>query len=111
MKRKPHLDDILSQWAFDPTTLNVRLAKGSDGRDVIQMRVDMGILQLETTGRPDGTTYREHESVLEYLQTDRLALPERKLTDDEVFRRGPRIHAVSTIDACAGYDCNTTTAP
>ena len=50
MKRNMHLDDLLSKWAFDPSTLNVRLVKGNDGRDVIQMRVDMGVLQLETTG-------------------------------------------------------------
>ena len=28
------------------------MIKGKDDRDVLQMRVDMGILQLETTGRP-----------------------------------------------------------
>ena len=54
MKRNMHLDDLLTGWEFNPSTLNVRLVKGKDGRDVIQMRVDMGILQLETTGRPDG---------------------------------------------------------
>ena len=68
MKRHTHLDDLLSNWSFDPATLNVRLVKGKDGRDVIHMRVDMGILQLETTGRPDGNLFQEHESVLEYLQ-------------------------------------------
>ena len=40
MKRHMHLDDLLAKWAFDPATLNVRLIKGKDGRDVIQMRVD-----------------------------------------------------------------------
>ncbi len=58
MKRQMHLDDLLAKWSFDPSTLNVRLVKGKDGRDVIQMRVDMGILQLETTGRPDGEQYQ-----------------------------------------------------
>jgi len=52
--------------------LNVRLVKGKDGRDVIQMRVDMGILQLETTGRPDGSTIEESESFLEHLLSLRL---------------------------------------
>ena len=69
MKRQNHLDDLLSNWSFDPSTLNVRLVKGKDGRDVIHMRVDMGILQLETTGRPDGTLFKGHESVLEYLNS------------------------------------------
>ncbi len=75
MKRKFHLDDILSEWAFDPTTLNARLIKGKDGRDVIQMRVDMGILQLETTGRPDGNPYQEHETVLDYLSHRAIRRP------------------------------------
>jgi hypothetical protein len=83
MKRQPHLDDILQEWTFDPSTLNVRLVKGKDGRDVIQMRVDMGVLQLETTGRPDGTHFRDSETVLEYLQLQNLEDPDRVLTEAE----------------------------
>ncbi len=83
MKRQMHLDDLLSNWAFDPATLNVRLVKGKDGRDVIQMRVDMGILQLETTGRPDGVQYEEYETYLERLQDKHLKNPEHILTEDE----------------------------
>lgn len=83
MKRKFHLDDILADWKFDAATLNARLVKGKDGRDVIQMRVDMGVLQMETTGRPDGGLYRDHESVLAYLQQAHLDAPQRMLTDEE----------------------------
>ena len=83
MKRKFHLDDILSDWSFDPAMLNARLIKGKDGREVIQMRVDMGILQLETTGRPDGNSFREHETVLDYLKLEQLENSERELTEDE----------------------------
>jgi hypothetical protein len=83
MKRKFHLDDIFSEWSFDPAMLNARLIKGKDGRDVIQMRVDMGILQLETTGRPDGSPYDEHDSVLEYLKAERLKDPDRDLSEEE----------------------------
>lgn len=49
-----HIDGILRNWTYDPASVNVRLVNGKDGRDVIQMRLDMGLLQLETTGRPDG---------------------------------------------------------
>ena len=31
-----------------------RLVRTADGREVLQMRVEMGVLQLETAGRPDG---------------------------------------------------------
>ncbi len=83
MKRHMHLDDLLAKWAFDPSTLNVRLVKGKDGRDVIQMRVDMGVLQLETTGRPDGEQYHGHESALDYLQQYFLDHPEHELTEQQ----------------------------
>ena len=83
MKRPPHFDDLLSDWSFDPATLNVRLVKGKDGRDVIQMRVDMGLLQLETTGRPDGTRVEGFETYLEYLLQAKLDDPERVLTEAE----------------------------
>ncbi len=83
MKRPTYLDDLLTNWAFDPATLNVRMVKGRDGRDVIQMRVDMGILQLETTGRPDGNRIEGFDTYLEFLQQLRLDEPDRVLTEAE----------------------------
>tara|TARA_R110002073_G_scaffold176633_9_gene334383 strand:+ start:5835 stop:6641 length:807 start_codon:yes stop_codon:yes gene_type:complete len=83
MKRAIHFDELLSKWEFDPGNLNVRLVKGKDGRDVIQMRIDMGMLQLETTGRPDGAVYEESETYLEHLQHIRLEDPEHKLNESE----------------------------
>lgn len=78
-----HLDDLLSKWAFDPETLNVRLVKGNDGRDIIQMRVDMGILQLETTGRPDGSDVNGCETYLDHLQMQHLETPDLVLSEEE----------------------------
>ncbi len=79
----PHLDHLLSQWVFDPNTLNSRMVKGRDGRDIIQMRVDMGVLQMETTGRPDGAQPNGCETYLDYLQTLLLKDPEHKLNESE----------------------------
>lgn len=83
MKRSEHLDELLSKWPFDPNLLNVRLVKGQDSRDVIQMRIDMGILQMETTGRPDGTQVHQCNTILEYLQEKRLAQPDYELDEDD----------------------------
>ncbi|WP_146412479.1 MULTISPECIES: UvrB/UvrC motif-containing protein [Crateriforma] len=83
MKRSMHIDDLLSKWAYDPSNLNVRLVKGKDGRDVIQMRLDMGILQLETAGRPDGSKVEGSDTYLDHLQLEHLEAPDRVLTDDE----------------------------
>lgn len=65
--RKENIDDILQDWAYDPNGISVRMAKGDDGRDVIQMRIDMGLLQLETSGRPDGLRPQGFESYYDYL--------------------------------------------
>lgn len=83
MKRAQHLDHLLQQWAFDPQTLNSRLVKGRDGRDVIQMRVDMGVLQMETIGRPDGAQPYGCSTFLDYCQSLLLEDAARKLDEDE----------------------------
>ncbi|NLX54512.1 MAG: DNA helicase UvrBC [Planctomycetaceae bacterium] len=67
MARGKHIDHILREWAYDPATVKVRLCQGADGRDVLQMRLDMGILQLETHGRPDGSQPHGYETYLDYL--------------------------------------------
>ena len=67
MPPKRHIDHILEKWPFDPEHLSVRKINGKDNREVIQMRIDMGILQLETSGRPDGNQPEGHKTFLDYL--------------------------------------------
>ncbi len=62
-----YLDDLLQQWPYEPDSLGVRLVKGARGRDIIQLRIDLGILQLETTGRPDGLRPEGHDTLLDFL--------------------------------------------
>jgi hypothetical protein len=61
------IDAMLQDWPYDVDTLSVRIVRGSDGRDVIQMRVDLGLLQMETSGRPDGTRPRGEPTYYDYL--------------------------------------------
>ena len=51
---RKNIDSLLRQWPYEPGEISVRLVRGNDGRSVLQMRLDMGLLQLETTNRPDG---------------------------------------------------------
>jgi tetratricopeptide (TPR) repeat protein len=67
MPRHPNIDRLLSEWPYEPDSVNVRIVHGNDGRDVLQMRVDMGVLQLETTGRPDGSRPDGFETSLDSL--------------------------------------------
>lgn len=66
MKRKQDIDEILKQWPFDPLNVNVRLLELRH-RAVLQMRVDMGILQMEISGRPDGHQFHGASTYYDYL--------------------------------------------
>ena len=45
---------ILAGWEFDPDRVQVRMIAGEDGSEKIQMRIDLGLMQMEIAGRPDG---------------------------------------------------------
>ena len=67
--RPQHLDDLFEDWPYQFGEVVARRVTGRDGRDVLQLRVDLGILQLEATGRPDGERPGGRPTYLEYLET------------------------------------------
>jgi hypothetical protein len=60
------LSNILDEWPYEPGKINVRLIEGDDGEPRIQLRIDLGIMQLRTAGRPDGLRPNGYESLLEF---------------------------------------------
>lgn len=62
----PDIGEILHQWDHDPSRINARKIIGKDGKIKVQMRVELGLLQMEADGRPDGKTPHACESLLEY---------------------------------------------
>src|SRR5437868_10156412 len=60
------LNTILKDWPYESGTVKVRKITGLDGREKLQLRVDLGVLQIEITGRPDGRRPHNCESLLEY---------------------------------------------
>jgi len=60
---------VLRGWDYEPGTINVRKVSGLDGSPKLQMRQDLGLLQMEMTGRPDGRRPHGYESLLEYFET------------------------------------------
>ncbi len=62
------LDPLLRKWPYETGSVQARLITGVDGRPRLQMRVDLGILQLELEGRPDGRTVFGCESLLEHYE-------------------------------------------
>jgi len=44
----------LQGFRYEPGRVRARLVRAHDGREVLQVRVELGILQMECDGRPDG---------------------------------------------------------
>lgn len=59
---------ILRGWDFVPGEMQVRLVPGDDGREKLQVRIDLGLLQLELDGRPDGRRPEGAESLLDHFE-------------------------------------------
>jgi hypothetical protein len=86
------LASILADWQHEPDTIQVRIILGDDGREKIQMRVDLGVLQMELDGRPDGLRPQGAESLLEFHErrADGAAAPYELDPEDcaELMREG-----------------------
>lgn len=61
------LRGILEGWEYEPGRISVRKIIGRDGREKIQTRIDLGVLQMEPDGRPDGKRPDGHDSYYELL--------------------------------------------
>lgn len=59
---------VLSDWPYEPGRISVRRIVGEDGQPKIQLRLDLGLLQMETEGRPDGQRPYGCESYLDYYR-------------------------------------------
>src|SRR5690606_4336837 len=68
MARRNDIDPVLREWAYEPGEISARIVKATDGRQVVQMRIEMGLLQMELEGRPDGERPEGFPSLLDYLQ-------------------------------------------
>lgn len=77
------LTDILNDWPYDPSKVNVRLIQNRDGDSLIQIRLDLGILQLRYEGRPDGQSINGYPSLLEYFEARADGLEPPPEDDDE----------------------------
>ena len=62
------LNNILKDWPHENRAIKVRKIMGLDGRQKLQLRIDLGVLQMELNGRPDGMRPHGCESLLTYHQ-------------------------------------------
>ncbi len=81
--------DALRGWAFEPGQVNVRLIRGNDGKPKLQLRLDLGLLQMELEGRPDGR--RPHRAVSELdFQQRKLGKHKAQYGSDSGFKLAAR---------------------
>jgi hypothetical protein len=64
----PDIAHVLESWPHEPGQIQARIIEGRDGEPKVQIRLDLGILQMNMTGRPDGLRPFGFESLLEYYQ-------------------------------------------
>jgi hypothetical protein len=74
------LQPILKNWTFEPNRIAVRKIIGEDGQPKIQMRLPLGVLQMETSGRPDGERPHHCESLLEFHEKQLINYEQRNGT-------------------------------
>ncbi len=74
------ISKILDEWPFDPLTVSARIIEGEDGLKKVQMRIDLGLIQMEYEGRPDGLRPSGYESYLDSYRA--VAASEKDFTLD-----------------------------
>lgn len=62
------ISDLLAKWEYQAGQIVVRKFKAKNGTEKIQLRVDLGLLQMNAEGRPDGKRPFGYTSLYEYYQ-------------------------------------------
>lgn len=64
------VDEAIQGWPYEPEPGEViaREIQARDGRTVLQIRIELGVLQLEVNGRPDGARPHGFATYLDYLR-------------------------------------------
>ena len=62
------LNDLLRDWPHEPGQIKARKIFAADGTEKVQLRIDLGLIQMETSGRPDGKKPYGCESLLVHHQ-------------------------------------------
>ena len=82
---------VLKSWEYEAGTINVRKVSGIDGNPKLQMRLDLGLLQMEMTGRPDGDRPHGRESLLDFYE---------ELLQEHMRKNGTEMGFALTADQC-----------
>lgn len=100
----PHVDDhkqpndsrpvnnditqLLLKWDYQPGQVAARRFKGKDGKEKIQLRVDLGILQMNAEGRPDGKRPMGFDSWFDFYRSRWEKAKSESGQEDPVYTLG-----------------------
>ena len=62
------ISHLLNQWEYRPGQVVTRRFKAKDGREQIQLRLDLGLMQMNVDGRPDGKRPFGYGSLFDYYR-------------------------------------------
>ena len=82
------ISHLLERWDYRPGEVMVRKFKAKDGTTKLQLRVDLGILQMNLEGRPDGKRPNGFASFYDFL-LHRLDEHVTAQGSDEAFKLNP----------------------
>jgi hypothetical protein len=73
------ISSIVSGWPYDPDEVRARWIQTADGTRKVQLRLDLGVFQMELEGRPDGTRPQGLSSLLEKYIEEEMRAPGKTL--------------------------------
>jgi hypothetical protein len=79
------MSHLLDRWEYRPGQVMVRRFVGKDGQEKIQLRVDLGILQMNAEGRPDGKKPMGYASLFEFFLGKQLQSEKSKKQEASEF--------------------------
>lgn len=88
MSSRFDISHLLRDWEYQTGQVVARRFKGRDGTEKLQLRVDLGLLQMNATGRPDGKRPLGHESWFEAYRHQHEQWKEAHGGSDKDFQLG-----------------------
>lgn len=83
------ISHLLEHWDYQPGQVVVRKFVGKDGQEKIQLRVDLGLLQMNAQGRPDGKRPFGHPTLFDFYLAKLQQHQQASDTDDDSFTLKP----------------------
>jgi hypothetical protein len=61
------IESLLEDWPYESGEAHARLITGRDGKERVQVRLELGMLQMHADGRPDGQRPYGEETLLRHV--------------------------------------------